>query len=63
MVKTKVVKEKKVKVVKVPKEKVVRVPKEKKGDTPQENIDAMNVSHQEWKTTKQEQYDKDGLKK
>lgn len=31
-----------------------------KGDTPQENIDAMNQEHQEWKTTKQVKYDRDG---
>lgn len=29
-------------------------------DTPQENIDAMNLAHQEWKTTKQVKYDRDG---
>jgi hypothetical protein len=56
------VKEKKVKAVKVPK---VKVPKEKKvrvdkNSTPQELIDMMNAEHQEWKTTKQVKYDKEG---
>lgn len=53
------VKEKKVKVVK---EKKVRVPKESKGSTPQENIDAMNLAHQEWKTTPQVKYDNAGMR-
>ena len=65
MKKDKIVKEKKVKVAKVkipklPKEKKVRVPRESKGSTPQEMIDAMNVEHQDWKTTKQVKYDSDG---
>jgi hypothetical protein len=62
MVKEKKVKVVKVKAVKVPKEKKVRVPRESKGSTPQEMIDAMNLSHQDWKTTPQVKYDKDGMR-
>lgn len=40
-------------------EKKVR---ENKKDTPKEMIDAMNLAHQEWKKTKQEKYNKDGLR-
>jgi hypothetical protein len=44
----------------VDKPKVERIKKPDSKNTPREMIDAMNINHQEWKTTKQVEYDVNG---